>query len=307
MSRIVAGASLIAIAVACDSNPTDPLTKPHVADDFAYTLVRVPASYVASATLVDRANKAGDVVGRYLVGTGTEWHGFALRGGSFEKIDVTGASRTLPHGLNNAGDVVGRYFTGTLEHGFLYSKGVYTTFDAPGSSGTRFYDISAGGTIAGSYRVGTGSYQPAIWVNGVFTPLSAMATAIGANMAEGLGINAAGDVVGHFTKAGDAKMYGFYYTASATTTLEHPESGQGTGMMSCAFGIGPAGDIVGHYTDTVNGGVSGFIWNSGQFVGKLRVPGATETYPQAITSNGIIAGYAILASGERVGFTAVLK
>lgn len=308
MSRTAALAALVTIVAACDSTPTDPLTKPHVADDFAYTLVRVPTSYGASATLVDRANKAGDVVGRYLVGTGTEWHGFALRAGSFEKIDVAGASRTLPHGLNDVGDVVGRYFTGTVEHGFLYSKGVYTSFDAPGASGTRFYDISAGGVIAGSYRIGTGSYLPATWVGGTFTPLTAMVTEIGASMAEGFGINAAGQVVGHFTRTGDPKMYGFLYTAgAATTTLEQPESGKGTGMMSCAWGIGLSGDVVGHYTDTVNGGVTGFIWNAGQFVGKLRVPGATETYPQSIASNGMIAGYAILASGERVGFTAVLK
>lgn len=305
-------ATFAALVAACDgrtpTDPLNPLIEPHVADDFAYTLVRVPASYGASATFADRMNKAGDVVGRYLVGTGTEWHGFVRRAGSFEKIDVAGASQTHPHGLNDVGDVVGRFFTGTVEHGFLYSKGVYTSFDAPGSSGTRFYDIGAGGVIAGSYRVGTGSYQPATWVGGTFTPLTAMATELGASMAEGFGVNAAGQVVGHFTRSGDLKMYGFVYTARAKTiTLEHPESGQGTGMMSCAGGIGLRGEVVGHYTDTVNGGVSGFIWNGGQFVGKLRVPGATRTFPQAIASNGMIAGYALLASGERVGFTAVLK
>lgn len=291
------------------ANPSaNPLIKPHVADDFVYTLVRVPASYSASATLVDRVNKTGAVVGRYLVGTGTEWHGFLLSADVFTKIDVTGASRTLPHGLNDAGDIVGRFFTGTVEHGFLYSVGVYTSFDASGSSGTRFYDIGASGVIAGSYRVGTGSYQPAIWVTGTFTPLDAMVAELGANMAEGFGVNAEGRIVGHFTKAGDPKMYGFSYkSGTAATLLEHPESGQGTGQMSCAFGIGRDGEVVGHYTDTVSGGVTGFIWYAGQFVGKLRVPDANQTYPQAITSNGTVAGYAILASGERVGFTAVLK
>jgi uncharacterized membrane protein len=135
-----------------------------------------------------------------------------------------------------------------------------------------------------------------------------VAADLGTNMAEVFGVNADGRVVGHFTKAGDPKMYGFdYKSGTPTISLTHPESGQGTGMMSCAWGIGAQGEVVGHYTDSVNGGVSGFIWNDGQFVGSLRVPGATETYPQAVTANHIVAGYAILASGERVGFSAALK
>jgi hypothetical protein len=142
-------------------------------------------------------------------------------------------------------------------------------------------------------------------------------------MAEGFDINVHGQVVGHFTVAGDfypgtstLKMYGFVYgKGQPTVTLNYP----GSGPMSCAMGIGTRGDVVGHYTDiaTAAVGVSGFLWQKGSFAARLVVPGAVLTYPAAITPNGVIAGNAALGRPneagpgyipeEWVGFTAVQK
>jgi hypothetical protein len=170
---------------------------------------------------------------------------------------------------------------------------------------------------------GSAKWQPAIWEKGVFTPLTGLTEELGADMAEGFGINVHGQVVGHFTGAGDfypgtsaLKMYGFVYTkGQPTVTLNYP----GSGIMSCAMAIGTGGEVVGHYTDiaTAAVAVSGFLWQKGSFAARLVVPGAIATYPTAITPSGVIAGYAALGRPnetgpgyiveEWVGFTAVQK
>jgi probable HAF family extracellular repeat protein len=278
-------------------------------DDFDYVVIRLPASFGASRVLVERANTRGDLVGRYMAmdETGEQVaHGFVRRNGVFETLHVEGAQYTYAQGINERGDIVGTYVDARGEHGFLYVDARFTTFDAKGATGTRFYDISGNGVIAGSYNIGD-KWQPAVWIDGVFTPLTALTAALGSDMAEAFGINALGQVVGHFTLPGSSldasgqKMYGFLYQdGSILATFDFP----GSGPMSCSWEVGEQGEVLGHYADPQAGGVTGYLWQNGTFTGQLRVPGATETYPMTFGANGTIAGAALLATGEHVGFSA---
>jgi hypothetical protein len=296
------------------------------ADDFEYTIIRHPDA--PTFTFLNRINTRGDIVGNYF--DGTRWDGFLRRGEDYHRISYPESDETVANGINERGDVVGAYFGASGIRAYLYSNGEYRTLAAPAGYHTRAYDISSNGVIAGSYHTGTGKWQPAIWEKGVFTPLPVIMQALGADMAEGFGINVHGQVVGHFTVAGEApfpgtpnqKMYGFVYDRGrVTATLNVP----GSGWMSCAFGIGVHGEAVGHYVDiaTAEVAVSGYVWRDGAYVARLVVPNpgadnplAIGTYPNSSTPNGMIAGYAVFGDRtstggfvpqERVGFIAVQK
>jgi hypothetical protein len=288
------------------------------ADAFDYTLIRHPDA--PTRTYVNRMNTRGDLVGDILVGT--IWEGFLLRDGSFHRVAFPGAVHTLALGINERGDIVGSYNAGSGPRAYILSHGEYRTLPAPEGYRTRAAGIASNGVIAGSYYTGTGKWRPAIWERDEFTPLDGILADLGADMAEGFGINMHGQVVGHFTVAGDIfpgtanlKMYGFVYgRGGISATLNYP----GSGWMSCVFDIGVHGETVGHYVDiaTEAVAVSGYMWRDGQYVGRLGVPGAIGTYPGAITPNGSIAGYALLGSRtptggyawtDAVGFIAVQK
>jgi hypothetical protein len=330
-TTLVSVVALLPLALAgCGETPTEAMAPPDVAslaavagaldaDAFEYTIIRHPE---AVATFVERMNASGDLVGRF--DDGTRVDGFRLRAGEYERISVPGSAATYAIGINARGDVVGfAIMPGVGQRAYVLSDGEYRTLDGPAGYHTRAFDIAANGVISGSYHTGTGKWQPAIWEKGVFTPLTGLTEELGADMAEGFGINVHGQVVGHFTVAGDfypgttaLKMYGFVYgRGQPTVTLNHP----GSGTMSCAMGIGTQGEVAGHYTDiaTAEVGVSGYLWQKGSFAARLVVPGAVQTYPTAITPAGVIAGHAALGrpneSGpgyiteEWVGFTAVQK
>jgi uncharacterized membrane protein len=320
---------LLAFGVGCADVPTsvhDAPADPHFArsaafldaDAFDYTIVRHPAA--PTRTYVNRMNTRGDLVGDIVIGT--IWEGFLRRGGSFHRLAFPGAIHTLARGINERGDIVGSYNAGSGPRAYIHSQGEYRTLAAPQGYMTHAWDIASNGVIAGSYFTGTGKWRPAIWERGVFTPLDDILTELGADMAEGFGINTLGQVVGHFTVAGDIfpgttsqKMYGFVYgRGGISTTLNYP----GSGAMSCALGIGAHGETVGHFVDiaTEAVAVSGYMWRNGEYVARMIVPGAVGTYPQSVTPDGTIAGYAqlgartpagVYAWTDAVGFIAVQK
>jgi hypothetical protein len=319
-------ALIVGFAAGCAEVPTSAMPDAQFArnaaalgpDDFEYTLIRHPDA--PTRTYVHRMNTRGDIVGDIIVGAITS--GFLLRGGTFHPVLFPEALVTTAAGINERGDVVGTYNSGQGPRAFILSGGQYRTLPAPAGYATRAFDISSSGVIAGSYFTGSGKWRPAIWERGVFTPLDAILAELGADMAEGFGINTQGQVVGHFTVPGDIfpgtpnqKMYGFIYDRGRISArLNYP----GSGWMSCGFGLGAHGEAVGHYVDiaTEAVAVSGYMWRNGDYVARLGVPGAIGTYPESITPNGAIAGYALLgartATGgyawtDAVGFVAVQK
>lgn len=64
------------------------------------------------------SNNAGQVVGGYVDGTGTN-HGFLDSGSTFATVDYPSASGTAPRAINNNGQIVGAYNDASGVHGFL--------------------------------------------------------------------------------------------------------------------------------------------------------------------------------------------
>jgi uncharacterized membrane protein len=289
-------------------------------EDFDYTVIRHPEG---THTYVNRMNARGQVVGDFLDASG-RWDGFLHHEGGFERISFPGSAWTYAYGINDRGDIVGTYSAGGIQSAYILAKGEYRKLDAPPGYQTRAYDINSRGTVSGAYHTGAAGtkWQPAIWEQDFFTPLPVITSTLGADMAEGFGINDRGEVVGHYTVPGDVytppgnlKMYGFVYRDGAVTaSLDYP----GSGWMSCAWGMGPDGTAAGHYTDvaTPEVNVAGYLWKEGSFTARLVAPGAISTFPSVVTRNGVIAGYAVLGhvtptggyvATEWVGFVATPK
>ena len=104
----------------------------------------------AAATLAVDINANGQIVGRFVDGSGI--HGWLLSAGTFTTINFPGASVTRPRGINLNGDIVGHYVSqGEQEHGFLLRGGVFTTIDFPDADHTIASGINDNGDIAGYY------------------------------------------------------------------------------------------------------------------------------------------------------------
>src|SRR5207302_1270634 len=116
---------------------------------------------------------------------------------TFDDPSATSFVGTQAFGINGSGQIVGVYADGSGNHGFLYNPngGTYTTLDDP---------LATNGTFA--------------ITNGTFAT----------------GINASGQIVGHyFTNTGN---HGFLYNPNAATytTIDDPLAGP-TGTLP--FGI----------------------------------------------------------------------
>jgi probable HAF family extracellular repeat protein len=125
-----------------------------------FTSLDVPG---ATATSAFGINPQGDIVGGYCypgpcpapVQSGLN-HGFVLRGGTFNSIDVPGAVLTQAWKINAAGQVAGRYkSTDGKWHAFLMSDGEFTSIDVPGAIQTVSFPpqvgMNAAGDVVGSY------------------------------------------------------------------------------------------------------------------------------------------------------------
>jgi len=73
--------------------------------------------------------------------------------GSFESINVPGASATRAFGINARGDIVGSYTDRTGTHGFIRRGTAITSIDYPGSSSTEAWGINPRGDIIGRYTL----------------------------------------------------------------------------------------------------------------------------------------------------------
>ena len=114
-----------------------------------YTSIDCPGS---SFTHARGINNLGSIVGGCVDADGYV-HGFLLRHGNFEMIDVPGADAvTSASGINNRGDIVGRYVdTDGVTHGYLLRHGKFTTIDFPGSIFTQALKIDDLGRVVGTY------------------------------------------------------------------------------------------------------------------------------------------------------------
>ncbi len=104
------------------------------------------------------------------------------------------------------------------------------------------------------------------------------------------GINAGGQVVGWYNKAGDAAsiVHGFLMNGGSFTSVDYPGA-----IATDARGIGPGGEIVGiFYTaagTNATGTSNGYRLRDGEFT-VTNCPGHLNTVPQRISPRGEIVG-----------------
>ena len=99
------------------------------------------------------------------------------------------------------------------------------------------------------------------------------------------GINAAGDVVGHYYSTTTSGVHGFLWSRGALTTIDFPNA-----FQTLPTGINAAGDIVGLYSRNNTSGVHGFLLSHGAFT-TIDFPAAFRTLPTGIHAAGDIVGF----------------
>jgi hypothetical protein len=223
-------------------------------------------------------NPAGTVTGMYR-DTSLVYHGFVRtsKGVITAPIDVPGAGTgnsqgTRPISINPAGIIAGSYVDASnASHGFLLASPYTaqpTTFDVPGAGtgsgqGTKPLTINTVGTITGLYTDASNinhGFQRS--KTGAITTFDAPAAGADVWLAslmpkgfsvEGTGafsLNAAGEVVGTYTDAGNVQHGFVRATNSSITSFSVPGAAGGVIIGGTGgFGINPAGVVAGTYTD----------------------------------------------------------
>ena len=208
-------------------------------------------------------------------------------------IDYPGAANTVAMGINSRGDIVGYYFSvAAMNHAFFLGKNGFVSFDFPGACRTDAWAINAAGDIVGSYNdqplpgkaCATGVQHGYLLRHGHFTSIDVP----GATFTGAYGINAEGDIVGHFGVAPTGRMNGFLLHHGTFTTYANPLA-EAANMMTCGMGIDQEGEIVGHYQDA--GGIHGFILEDGTEFTTIDSPAGYNVQAYGINPRGEIVGF----------------
>ena len=157
-------------------------------------------------TMPAKINADGTIVGCYHVnnsngGTNVNtMYGFAMAPGGV--ITSHPMVRTMNNGVNPQGDIVGFYndpATGRALWSYLIHDGIISWFQFSATDlVTQAWDISPSGDIVGFRRDAAGLFHALLMVRGAMTSFDVE----GATQTRAFGINASGDIVGYYVKAG---------------------------------------------------------------------------------------------------------
>jgi uncharacterized membrane protein len=238
---------------------------------YSFTTFNAPGA-TGFGTSAFGINDSGQIVGSFFSAGNTTTHGFVDTGGSFNTIDVPGASSTAAYGINNSGQIVGWFRDSLGDHVFLDTGGSFNTINAPGAINTYAYGINDSGQIVGSFVDALGSHG-FVDTGGSFTTLPGVAT----------GINNSGQIVGSFG----------LYTGGSFTAINFPGA-----SSTFASGINNSGQIAGSF----NMG-RGFLYMGGSFT-TIDVPGFCCTVAQGINDNGQVVGLVGFPAAPEMAFVA---
>ncbi len=225
--------------------------------------------------------------------------------------NVIGAFQTCPLGINKFGVVVGAAGDGINDQGFILDKGAFTLFSHPGYVSTVARGIGSSGLVTG-YSIDANGifagfiYDPAVGSFIDFLPSSRLTIA--------QGINSTNQVVGGTFLLADGAFpgspqghYGFRRNSGGVISLFSVN-----GPNTRARGISDKGQITGFVFTGVN--FKGFVTSlaSGPAfqsltipdANLLAVPGAVDTFAQAIDTSGRVAGTWTDGDGHSHGFVA---
>jgi hypothetical protein len=251
------------------------------------------------------------------------------RDGSITLIDAPNAFATSVRSINDGGEVtgyIGQHFpSGDLARGFVEDQyGNFTVFDAPGTggTGTDAESISNSGDVAGmAFDANHNIHGFMRATNGtlaLFDPPNANATYV-------TGINAGGDISGHFYDLSQKTLRGFLrdhqgnftifdagsgpFTATFTTGINAAREITGGNLDSVSGfildrhgnlvpvtpaagrAINARGDVVGYFFDLTQFKVRGFLRDRTGSITVFDAPNASDTRPVSINARGDIAGY----------------
>lgn len=172
--------------------------------DGTYTDVAPSGSQYTSATGI---NDSGVITGGWVDSSGNG-HGYTYNGSTYTSIDVPGASFTGCWGINDSGDITCQWVDqyGDFESS-LYNGSTFTTIDVPVAYLTAAHSINKDGDVVFLWQDIYGNSHGAILKAGSYyifdVPLSDGAST------DADGINAAGEIVGHFTPTGTSVTSGY--------------------------------------------------------------------------------------------------
>ncbi|SRR6266568_1394144 len=256
-----------------------------------YFEIKVPGSVYSDAYGVNINN---DVVG-YYSDTQGRLRGFLLSGGVYTNVDFPGpVHSTFAQGINDSGEIVG-YYQNTAIHGFVDLGGVFSTLDFPGATSTSPRGVNNAGDIVGTYVDASHKSHGFLYKGGTWTTVDIA----GAGSTAPVGINNLGDIVG--VAANGLMSHGFLLDHNGQVSkIDFPGAVKGT---TAAFGVNDAGQIVGTYVDPSINKIEGYLLNQGKFT-QVRYPGASTTFPHAISNTPIVVGTWFNDLGDGSGFAA---
>src|SRR5262245_13138114 len=212
--------------------------------------------------------------------------------GSFESINIAGASATRAFAINARGDIVGSYTDAAGTHAFLRSGGVDTTINYPDAPGhrttfTEAWGINPRGDIIGRYvAAGIAGTHGFVLSHGTYTDISmpghlvTLPTKIGAS----------GEIVGCFHDVNAVTdMYGYVQRGSSVTTFKLPSISVPAGSAAMHNGITPGGEIVVGLTFTTLTTQRGYIVDHG-VVSFVDFPGSNATQLWDVNPAGVSVG-----------------
>ena len=207
--------------------------------------------------------------------------------GSFETIDVSGATGTRAFGINPQGDIVGSYTQAGMTHGFLLSNGILTTIDYPEAETTEAWGINARGDIIGRYtRARVPGVRGFLLRQGRFTDIS-----IGNHLITlPTKIGASGEIVGCFHDAsGLVDMYGYVQRGSDVTLFASPSTVAPNGSATMHNGIVPGGRTIVGLKSVAPGRQQAYVIRDG-VASFFDGPGSTVTSAWDVSPRGTIVG-----------------
>ncbi len=256
-------------------------------------------------------NSKGQITGSY-VDTSFNFRGFVRDEEGFTSFDASGSNFTQAQSINSAGQIAGYYFDSTrgLYRGFVRDEnGSITTFDPPGSVlNILNVAINSEGRITGSYTalcsqvcylIDRGFLRQPDRTIAAFDAPDPYSSGTYAEA-----INPECQIVGSYsTLLGGvlAANRAFLRRADGTfTAFDAPGSFNST----FAQAVNSNGQIAGNYYGLLGSavGVHGFLRGKDGTYTAFDPPGSSQTYPQAISSEGRIAGYYVDASFVTHGF-----
>jgi hypothetical protein len=212
--------------------------------------------------------------------------------GSFESINVAGATATRAFGINPRGDIVGSFTDATGTHGFLLRGGVVTTINYPSAPGhattsTEAWGINARGDIIGRYTAaGIPGTRGFLLSHGTYSDISmpghliTLPTKIGAS----------GDIVGCFHDISSVRdMYGYDQRGASLNTLTLPSIPFPAGSAAMHNGVTPGGETIVGLTFPTATTSRGYVITDGVLT-YVDFPGSNATQLWDVNPSGVSVG-----------------